>query len=122
MAETRPFNNTILSDQRERSVVTLYIPAHQRVGDTPPALSTMLDQEMKGNCNTVTTVTRGNEEALSGLLGLRGKSLWGCVFGWRRVVGGVFCADATGCCSILFDYFSEGFVNRNDVVVFLHRD
>jgi hypothetical protein len=47
---------------------------------------------------------------------------WGCVFGWRRVVGGVFCADATGCCSILFDYFSEGFVNRNDVVVFLHRD
>jgi hypothetical protein len=33
VSETRPFNNTILSDQRERSVVTLYTP-HISVSET----------------------------------------------------------------------------------------
>ena len=85
VSETRPFNNTILSDQRERSVVTLYIPAHQRVGDTPPALGTMLDQEKKGNCNTVTTVTREMRRLYRGYWACVGKAC-GAVFsvggGW----------------------------------------
>ena len=85
VSETRPFNNTILSDQRECSVVTLYIPAHQRVGDTPPALGTMLDQEKKGNCSTVTTVTREMRRLYRGYWACVGKAC-GAVFsvggGW----------------------------------------
>ena len=82
----------------------------------------MLDQEKKGNCSTVTTVTREMRRLYRGY--------WACVVkacGAVFSVGGGWLGEFSAqmqliVAQFLFDYFSEGFVNRNDVVVFLHRD
>lgn len=58
------------------------------------------------------------------------RGYWACV---GKACGAVFSVDGGWfealfakmqliVAQFLFDYFSEGFVNRNDVVVFLHRD
>ena len=79
-----------------------------------------------GNCSTVAGVARKAEAAmlgLSGLSGLWGKLAFGTVFpiGGGRFVA-FFAQMQLAVVQFCLIIFWGGFVNRNGVVVLLHRD
>ena len=74
------------------------------------------------NCSTVTTVTREMRRLYRGYWACVGKAC-GAVFsvggGWLVAFSAQMQLAVAQFCLIIF---WGGFVNRNDVVVFLHRD